>query len=124
MKNLLFICLIFLVQIIQAQSKMSPELLWKLGRINPVGISEDEKIVYCKFTKYEVLESKKKSTLYALNLTDGKVTEVEKALIKYKNISPDGISLLYSADVKIKKINGKSTRIWVGIRANEGDLGI
>jgi dipeptidyl aminopeptidase/acylaminoacyl peptidase len=107
MKNLLFICLIFLVQIIHAQSKMNPELLWKLGRINPVGISEDEKIVYYKVTKYEVLESKKKSTLYALNLTDGKVTEVEKALIKDKNISPDGISLLYSAEVKIKKINGK-----------------
>ena len=75
--------------------------------MNPVGISADEKIVYYKVTKYEVLESKKKSTLYALNLTDGKVTEVEKALIKDKNISPDGISLLYSAEVKIKRINGK-----------------
>lgn len=85
---------------------MSPELLWKLGRMNPVGISADEKIVYYKVTKYEVLESKKKSTLYALNLTDGKATEVEKAPIKDKNISPDGISLLYSAEVKIKKVNG------------------
>ena len=94
-------------QIVCAQNKMSPELLWKLGRISPVGISADEKIVYFKVTKYEVLESKKKSTLYALNLTDGKVTEVEKALIKDKNISPDGISLLYSAEVKIKRINGK-----------------
>ena len=25
---------------------------------------------------------------------------------------------------KIKKINGKSTQVWVGIRTNEGDLGI
>ena len=25
---------------------------------------------------------------------------------------------------KVKKVNGKSIRIWVGIRTNEGDLGI
>jgi dipeptidyl aminopeptidase/acylaminoacyl peptidase len=107
MKKIFVSILLLAVQIVFAQNKMSPELLWKLGRINPVGISADEKIVYYMVTKYEVLESKKKSTLYALNLTDGKVTEVEKALIKAKNISPDGISLLYSAEVKIKRTNGK-----------------
>lgn len=107
MKKIFVFFLLLAVQIVFAQNKMSPELLWKLGRINPVGISADEKIVYYKVTKYDVLESKKKSTLYALNLTDGKVTEVDKAQIKDKNISPDAIYLLYSAEVKIKRINGK-----------------
>jgi dipeptidyl aminopeptidase/acylaminoacyl peptidase len=86
---------------------MNPEMLWKLGRMNPIGISADEKLVYYRVTKHEVLESKKSSVLYALNILDGNVSVVEKAIIKDKNISPDGKFLLSSSDVKIKKVNGQ-----------------
>ena len=108
MKNL-FTSIIFLLFVNQgfAQNKMSPEILWKLGRMNPIGISADEKLVYYRVTKHEVLESKKSSVLYALNIADGNVSVVEKAIIKDKNISPDGKFLLSSSDVKIKKVNGQ-----------------
>ena len=108
MKNL-FTSIIFLLVVNQgfAQNKMSPEMLWKLGRMTPIGISADEKLVYYRVTKHEVLESKKSSLLYALNIADGSVSVVEKAIIKDKNISPDGKFLLSSSDVKIKKVNGQ-----------------
>jgi dipeptidyl aminopeptidase/acylaminoacyl peptidase len=108
MKNL-FTSIIFLLFVNQgfAQNKMSPEMLWKLARMNPIGISADEKLVYYRVTKHEVLESKKSSVFYALNIADGNVSVVEKAIIKDKNISPDGKFLLSSSDVKIKKVNGQ-----------------
>jgi len=107
MKKLLFVIFLFLTEFIFAQGKMSPELLWKLGRLNIIGLSKDEKILYFKVTKHEVLDSKKKTFLYALNVSDDKITEVDKAVIKDKNLSPDGKFLLYTEEVKIRKVNGQ-----------------
>jgi dipeptidyl aminopeptidase/acylaminoacyl peptidase len=107
MKGILIVCALLLVQFVFAQEKMSPELLWKLGRLSPVGISSDEKIVYFRVTRFEVLETKKASKLYALSVADGTISEVDKANVTDKNISPDGNFKLYSSDVKIKKVNGQ-----------------
>ena len=38
--------------------QMSPELLWKLGRISPLGISKDEKNIIYKVSTPSVEENK------------------------------------------------------------------
>ena len=44
MKKILLLTLILMSLNTMAQNVMSPELLWKLGRITPLGISKDRKI--------------------------------------------------------------------------------
>ena len=44
MKKILFLPLILMSLNTMAQDVMSPELLWKLGRTTPLGISKDGKI--------------------------------------------------------------------------------
>jgi dipeptidyl aminopeptidase/acylaminoacyl peptidase len=98
-----------LLNVLNAQDIMTPELLWKLGRISPVGISSDEKSVIYRVTHYDVPENKKSTKIYQLNFSDGKsgLTESVGSLVKDKNISPDGKFMLFSEDVKIKKVTAQ-----------------
>ena len=51
MKKLLILTLITMSINAIAQNIMSPELLWKLGRLSSLGISKDEKNIIYKFHK-------------------------------------------------------------------------
>ena len=92
-----------------AQNFMSPETLWKLGRITPLGISRDGKDVVYKVATPSVEENKSNSKYYTIPVKGGNAIEVTeyKALLKDKNISPDGKYLVYNEEVKIDKIHGK-----------------
>ena len=62
MKKLLISTLITMsVNAVVAQNIMSPELLWKLGRISPLGISKDEKTIIYKVSTPSVEENKSNS---------------------------------------------------------------
>ena len=49
MKKTLILTLTLISLNAMAQNVMTPELLWKLGRISPLGISKDEKNIVYKF---------------------------------------------------------------------------
>ncbi len=93
---------------LSAQNKMTPELLWKLGRVSAQGISKDGK--YVVFTvstpNWETNKSSRKS--YYVPVTGGMPVEVSKpdSMLTNKNISPDGKYMLSNEEVKIKKIKG------------------
>ena len=89
--------------------QMTPELLWKLGRLSPMGISIDGKSIVYKVTTPSVAENKSDSKYYSIPVSGGVATEISeyKALLKDKNISPDGKYVLYSEEVKIDKVHGK-----------------
>ena len=89
--------------------QMTPELLWKLGRLSPMGISIDGKSIIYKVTTPSVAENKSNSKYYSIPVSGGVATEISdyKALLKDKNISPDGKYVLYSEEVKIDKVHGK-----------------
>jgi dipeptidyl aminopeptidase/acylaminoacyl peptidase len=91
-----------------AQNRMTPELLWKLGRVTGTGISKDGKyIVYSVSTPdWEANKSSRKS--YMIPVNGGTPVEISKpdSLLADKNISPDGKYLLSNKEVKIKKISG------------------
>ncbi|MBP6182279.1 S9 family peptidase [Flavobacterium sp.] len=92
-----------------AQDVMTPELLWKLGRITPLGISKDEKNVVYKVETPSVTENKLDTTFYTLPIIGGNATEIKetKTILKDKNISPDGKYIVYNEEVKIDMILGK-----------------
>ena len=92
-----------------AQNRMTPDLLWKLGRVTGTGISKDGKyIVYSVNTPdWETNKSSKKS--YIIPVNGGAPLEISKpdSLLADKNISPDGKYMLSNKEIKIKKISGK-----------------
>ncbi|MEI9911063.1 MAG: S9 family peptidase [Bacteroidota bacterium] len=91
-----------------SQNKMTPELLWKLGRVTGTGISKDGKyIVYAVNTPdWEANKGNRKT--YIIPVNGGTPAEISKpdSLLAAKNISPDGKYLLSNKEVKIKKISG------------------
>lgn len=109
MKKILFIPLLMISLTAMAQNVMTPELLWKLGRVTPLGISKDGKNVVYKVTTPSVQENKSDSKFYSLSVNGGNPTEVKdtKELLKDKNVSPDGKYIVYNDEVKIEKVHGK-----------------
>lgn len=92
-----------------AQNVMTPELLWKLGRLSPLGLSKDGKNIVYKVTIPSAEENKSNSKYYTIPVNGGNAVEVTdyKSLYHDKNVSPDGKYLVYNEDVKVEKILGK-----------------
>lgn len=91
------------------QNIMSAETLWQLGRISPLGISNDSKNIIYKVTIPSVTENKSESKFYTVPVNGGPSKEITdyKILLKDKNISPDGKYIVYHEEVKINNVHGK-----------------
>lgn len=109
MKKILLTTLTMMSLSAIAQNVMSPETLWKLGRVSSLGISKDAKNVVYKVTTPSIEENKSNSKFYIIPVNGGTATEVTetKDLVKDKNISPDGKYLVYNEEVKISNVLGK-----------------
>ena len=109
MKKLLILTLITMSINAVAQNIMSPELLWKLGRLTSLGISKDEKNIIYKVSTPSVEENKSNSKYYSIPVNGGTATEITdyKSLLSDKNVSPDGKFTVYNEEVKIDKVHGK-----------------
>ncbi len=92
-----------------AQNTMTPELLWKLGRVSALGISKDGKNLIYKVSTPSVEENKSNSKYYTVPVNGGNPVEVADyaALLKDKNVSPDGKYIVYNEEAKLDKIHGK-----------------
>lgn len=91
-----------------AQQVMTPETLWKLGRLTPIGLSNDKKLVVFKVATPSIAENKSSSKYYTVPVSGGAVTEITdpKTLVRDRNVSPDGRYLLYNEEVKLEKVHG------------------
>lgn len=97
------------VSITQAQQNMmTPELLWKLKRLSPIGISKDGKSIIYSTTEYKVVEGEKTSKKFSIPLNGGTPTEIQdfSNLILDKSVSPDGSRKIEIKSVKIDKVLG------------------
>jgi dipeptidyl aminopeptidase/acylaminoacyl peptidase len=92
-----------------AQQVLTPETLWKLGRVTPLGISKDGKSVVYKVSTPVMEENKSTSKFYTIPLTGGTPTEVKetKDLLADRNVSPDGKLILSTQEVKTENVLGK-----------------
>ena len=109
MKKLLILTLGMMGLTAAAQEVMTPELLWKLGRVTPIGISKDGKNIVYKVATPSVEANKSNSKFFTIPINGGTAVEVAdtKNLVKDKNLSPDGQYLLSHKEVKVEKILGK-----------------
>ncbi|MFY0481764.1 S9 family peptidase [Flavobacterium sp. PLA-1-15] len=108
-KKSLLLILIMMGMNAVAQNVMTPELLWKLGRVSPLGISKDGKNIVYKVSIPSVEENKSNSKFYTIPLNGGNAVEIKNhaSLLNDKNVSADGKFIVYSEEVKIDKVLGK-----------------
>jgi len=109
MKKLVFIIVSIMSLSASAQQVLSPELLWKLGRVSVLGVSTDGKSIVYKVSTPSMEDNKSNSKTYSIPVTGGTPTEVtdSKALLKDKNVSPDGQFILSTQEVQTENILGK-----------------
>jgi dipeptidyl aminopeptidase/acylaminoacyl peptidase len=109
MKKLFLLTLISIGLNTTAQNILSPEMLWKLGRVSVIGISKDAKSIIYKVAIPSIEENKSNSKFYAIPVIGGNATELKetKDLVSDKNISPDGKYILSDQTVKINNVLGK-----------------
>jgi len=92
-----------------AQQVLSPELLWKLGRVSVLGISKDKKSIVYKVSTPVMEDNKSTSKFFTTPISGGTAIEVmnTKDLLNDKNTSPDGKYILSTQEVKTETILGK-----------------
>ena len=95
---------------LQAQDRMSPELLWQLGRVNPMGLSTDGQSIFYSVSHYNVPENSRSSKIYQLSIKGGEakeISEVPAGQLPDRNLSPDKQYQLSAREVKVKKVTGQ-----------------
>ncbi len=109
MKKTALITLILMNLNAISQNVMTPEILWKLGRVTPLGLSKDSKKIVYKVANPSVQDNNSSSKFYIIPIEGGAATEIEstKDYIADKNISPDTKYILSHQEVKLQNVLGK-----------------
>lgn len=92
----------------QAQEVLTPEKLWQLGRVTPIGISKDGKNLIYKVGTPNVKENKIESKYYSIPVNGGQAVAIvsPEGLVENKNVSKNGLKKLFEKPVKVEKILG------------------
>ncbi len=108
MKKIGFIMLLLLGNHFLLAQVMTPELLWKLNRISPIGLSNDGKDVIYASTAYSVETNSKSTSYYKVSIEKGETSAIDeyKTIFKDSKISPNGQLKIYDEEVKIKSVSG------------------
>lgn len=109
MKRIILLFLSILTLSTYAQDRMTPEMLWQLGRVSSLGISRDGKQAVYAVSTPSVVENKSSSKQYAISLPGGEPLELVSThnVISDKSISPDGKYQITTQEVKVNKVYGK-----------------
>ena len=109
MKNFIFLIFSMISTSTLAQHNFTPETLWQLGRVSPLGISKDGKLLVYKVGTPSIEENKINSKYYTIPVQGGTASLVEdyKSFLADKNVSPDGKHILSSKEVKVENLLGK-----------------
>lgn len=97
------------IQQLQAQQILTPEKLWQIQRVSPVGLSKDKQFIVYTVATPDVANNKMNRKRYKIPLSGGNPVELatNESITINDRISPDGKHILYSDEVKIDKIEGK-----------------
>ena len=110
MKKFLFVTS-FLITVCTSysQNNMTPELLWKLGRVSGVGITKDKTGVVYAVSTPDIEQNKNNRMLYYISLKGGNARAIADSehLVANDRLSPDGNYIVSAKDVKIKNVYGK-----------------
>lgn len=107
-KNIRLLLFIFSTASVNAQNLLTPEQLWKFGRVSGRGITKDGKFVVYSVNTPGVEENKSSSKIYVMPIGGGTAVLVPNAdsLLQDAKISADGKYMLSSEEVKVKNVTG------------------
>ena len=109
MKKIVYaVGLILLSLSTQAQTNITPEQLWKLGRVSASGVSKDKKYVIYSVGTPDLETNKTNRKTYRIPVTGGEAVEIKNAeeLLTNDRISPDGKFIISSDAVQEMNITG------------------
>jgi len=91
-----------------AQGAMTPELLWKLGRVGAIGITKDGKSVVYSVTTFNAEKNDASSKQFMMPIEGGEATQIVdgSSLVSNRHISPTGTHRINVKDVKLQKVFG------------------
>ena len=92
-----------------SQNTMTPEALWQLGRVSPVGITKDGQQLIYRVSTPMLSENKSMVKTYIMPVAGGTAKEIQslEGSLQDKHISPDGKYRIDVEEVKVQKIFGK-----------------
>ena len=98
MKKLFIIILFFLFAfVINAQQKLTPELMWKFGRVSEAKLALDGKTVLYGITNYDLAENKGNRDIYSVSTDGGNPVKLTDTKFSEFNaiFRPDGKKIAY-----------------------------
>lgn len=110
MKKLSFLLPILAAALLlRAQDRMTPELLWSLGRVSAVDLTRDRSGVVYNVSTPVAADNRSHRKTFLLRLATSEVQELSSAdsLVANSRLSPNGAYLLSAKEVKLKKVFGK-----------------
>lgn len=110
MRKTVFLLVFLCAGILSAQKTMTPELLWQVKKVSPLGISEDGATLFYKVSTPNMEANNFDSNYYKMPISGGNATEITENEVKVPNkkLSPNGKLLLLHKSVPVKKITGKA----------------
>lgn len=92
-----------------AQTKFTPEILWKLGRVSGLGLSKDKRYVLYEVSLPDMQDNKINKKTYRIFINGGTPEEVTDKFEFMANdrISPNGHFILSSEEVRLENVMGK-----------------
>ena len=109
MKKITLLCLTIAGLSAQAQTQtMTPETLWKLGRVSPIKVSADNQTLYYSVTTPQIEANDFETAYFQVNLDGQKLTKIDKdhPQLANKKISANEKYALSHEAVKVKKVLG------------------
>ena len=115
MKKLIIILLLLGSTNLFSQNNLTPEMLWKLGRVAPLGLTKDKQSVVYAVSIPDIQENKSKRKYYSIPVTGGNATEISdpESLLSNDRISPDGKYIISSKEVQV--IRTRSSDIYTDL---------
>ncbi len=110
-----FIALLLCIRSFSQKTNLSPEMLWKLGRVSGLGMAKDGKHYLYTVSFPSVEENKSNRETFIADIKTGAALNIkspEEALAD-KNVSPDGKYILSDKEVSIQKV--KSSDVYPGL---------
>ena len=91
---------------LHGQQPMTANLLWKLGRVNGIGVTPDAKHVVYTVSTPDIEANKSSSVMYQVPIEGGPAVEISRNPIPNKNISPNGRHMIFHKEMKVMPIKG------------------
>ena len=90
------------------QKVMTPELLWQVKKVSPVGVTKDQKNLIYKVTSTNVKTQEDTSKTYMISLAGGKASEIAdyKTLLADDSLNKDQKYKAETEKIKLQKVFG------------------